>query len=130
MDNLILSFKERVKEKPYSTSWDYDGGTDSINEDGNIDCEGLDGAYKMLLYVYAWNMSELCPFRSCVMKHFGWTAYKVGKLFKQLKSQGLIESTATFSERTGMLSGRGYRLYWKVEHAIQNQPIIPSPILL
>ena len=120
MKDEILSFKDRVKEKPYYTSWDYDGGTDSIDEKGIIDYDGLSDAYKMLLYVYAWNISEICPFRRCVMKNFGWTAYKVGKLFKQLKEEGLIESVATFSERTGMISGRGYQLIWKVQVAIQS----------
>jgi hypothetical protein len=122
MNAIILSFKDRVKEKPYYTDWDYDGGTDSINEEGKIDYEGLDDAYKMLLYIYAWNLSELCPYRSSVMKKFGWTAYKVGKLFKVLKAESVIESVATFSERTGMISGRGYQIQWRVQHAIECQP--------
>jgi hypothetical protein len=122
MNAIILSFKDRVKEKPYYTDWDYDGGTNSINEEGKIDYDGLDDAYKMLLYIYAWNLSELCPYRSSVMKKFGWTAYKVGKLFKVLKAEGVIESVATFSERTGMISGQGYQIQWRVQHAIERQP--------
>jgi hypothetical protein len=112
MNETILSLKDRVKEKPYYTDWDccYGGGTDSITEEGKIDYEGLDDAKKMLLYVYAWNLSEICPGRRSVMKKFGWTAYKVGQLFKSLKAQRLIESVATFSERTGVLNGRGYRV--------------------
>lgn len=126
MNAIILGFKDRVKERPYYIAWDCDSGTDSINDEGKIDYEGLDDAYKMLLYIYAWNISELCPYRRSVMKKFGWTAYKVGKLFKTLKAEGLIESVATFSEITGMISGRGYQIHWKVQHAIESQPILSA----
>jgi hypothetical protein len=45
------------------------------------------------------------------MKEFGWSAYKVVKMYRELKTYGL-ECVALFSENTGLLCGRGYRYYY------------------
>jgi len=45
------------------------------------------------------------------MKEFGWSAYKVAKMYRELKQYGL-ECVAIFSENTGLLCGRGYRYYY------------------
>jgi hypothetical protein len=61
----------------------------------------------MYLYVYAWNLTEKCPFKRSIMRKFNWTSYKVQKLFGQLKEFGM-ESVPTFNEHDLKLSGRGY----------------------
>lgn len=115
LDVVVSELKERVIKKPFYTEWDYPaewgGGTDSIREKGEINYEGLNDHEKMVLYILAWNMSHFCPSRKSVMKQFSWTAYKVSKMFRELKSYGL-ESVALFSENTGLLCGRGYRYYY------------------
>ena len=114
--NITISeLKDRVIEKPYYTEWDFPvewgGGTDSIRDKGKLNYEGLNDHEKMVLYIFAWNLSDFCPTRKSVMKEFEWTAYKVSKMFKELKPYGL-ESVALFSENTGLLCGRGYRYYY------------------
>ena len=112
---VVSDLKERVIEKPYYTEWDFPaewgGGTDSIRDKGKLNYEGLNDHEKMVLYILAWNLSDFFFFLKSVMKEFGWTAYKVSKMFKELKSYGL-ESVALFSENTGLLCGRGYRYYY------------------
>lgn len=103
--------KERIKEQPYYVGWENETGADCLRSDGIIDYEGLSDADKFILYAYAWNISGgVCVSRRSVMKVFGWTAYKTGKLFKELKAQKKIECVATFSENTGLLCGRGYEV--------------------
>jgi hypothetical protein len=102
----LKDLQERVIEKPYYIEWDYDT-PQSITEEGKINYDGLTDAEKMYLYVYAWNLTEKCPFRRSVMKHFGWTSYKVQKLFKELKQFGM-DSVPTFKEDDLKLCGRGY----------------------
>ena len=112
-EQFLKSINERVIKKPFYDEWvyseEYGGGSDYIKEEGQINFEGLNDHEKFLLYVFAWNKSEMCPSRSGVMRKFNWTAYKVGKMFKELKGKYLY-SVATFSESTGLLSGRGYRI--------------------
>lgn len=112
---VVADLRERVIEKPYYMDWDYPaedgGGIGSIREKGNINYEGLNDHEKMILYIFAWNISDFCPTKKSVMKNFGWSAYKVAKMYKELKEYGL-ECVALFSERTGMLCGRGYRYYY------------------
>jgi hypothetical protein len=111
-EEMMLTFKERIKERPWSVSWEYPaeygGGQGLIAEKGNIDYEGLNDHEKFCLYVFAWNLSEQNPFRRTVMKNFEWSLYKTKKLAKALIEIGAIESSPLISERTGMLCGRGY----------------------
>ncbi len=96
----------RIKQKPYYETWDHPlYGKNSITEKGRIDYCGLTDHQKLCLYVKAWNISEICPSRKSVIKHFTWTQYKVSKLFREIEN---LESIATFSQNTGLLSGRGY----------------------
>jgi hypothetical protein len=102
----LQELKERVIDKPYHIEWDFDT-PQSIREEGKINYGGLTDAEKMYLYVYAWNLNEQCPFKRTIMKHFGWTAYKVQKLFRELKQFGM-DCVPTFDEHDLKLSGRGY----------------------
>jgi hypothetical protein len=104
----LKDLQERVIERPFYVHWDYDT-PQSIKEEGKINYDGLTDAEKMYLYVYAWNLSERCPFRRSIMKQFGWTSYKVQKLFRELKEFGM-ESVPTFNEHDLMLNGRGYMI--------------------
>lgn len=108
---VVADLKERVIEKPYSLSWEAYGQRDGIREEGKINYDGLNDHEKMVLYILAWNLSDKCPRKKSVMKAFNWTAYKVAKMYRELKEYGL-ESVATFSEETGLLTGRGYRYYY------------------
>lgn len=101
-----VDFKARVKDKPYYTSVKNGQFIDSIMDEGNIDYDGLNDHQKICLYVYAWNTSDILPGKKGILKRFGWTNYKLQKLIKEMK--GVITTEATFSERTGLLSGRGY----------------------
>ncbi len=113
MKLTLQDLEERVLEKPFFIQWDmpelYGGDHDSIREAGNINYEGLSGAEKMLLYIYAWNMNEFCPTKRSVMQEFGWTAYKVSKLYRELKPYG-ITCLPLVSEETGLLCGTGYHI--------------------
>jgi hypothetical protein len=112
---VVSNLSERVIDRPFYTEWDYPsewgGGTDSIREKGKLNYEGLNEHEKMILYIYAWNLSDFCPTKKSVMKEFGWSAYKVAKMYRELKQYGL-ECVALFSENTGLLCGRGYRYYY------------------
>ena len=112
---VVSDLSARVIDKPFYTSWDYPsewgGGTDSITEKGKLNYEGLNEHEKMILYIYAWNLSDFCPTKKSVMKEFSWSAYKVAKMYRELKQYGL-ECVALFSENTGLLCGRGYRYYY------------------
>lgn len=120
IDKILLSesflneLDSRIVKLPLYDSWTYSaefgGGRDCFFEESEINTEGLTEHEMFVLYVHAWNKSDMCPSRSLLMKRFGWTKYKIGKLFKELKNSGL-ESVATFSEETGLLCGRGYRFY-------------------
>jgi hypothetical protein len=126
MKQFSMSIEElssRIICKPYYLEWKYPsdlgkGRIDNLKEEGAINYNGLTDQQKMILYVYAWNLSDLCPFKKTVMKEFNWTAYKVGKLFKELKDYGL-QCVPLFSEETGLLSGKGY-LYNFSNHNINN----------
>ncbi len=98
----------RIEEKPFYVSWcgNGDNSGDSITEEGKINYDGLKDAQKLCLYIFAWNKSEILPSRYGVLKRFSWTNYKLQKIIKSLK--GLIITEPTFSECTGLLSGRGY----------------------
>jgi hypothetical protein len=103
-----VDFDSRIEEKPFYTSW-CDGEGDfnhSIVEEGKIDYNGLNDHQKLCLYVYAWNISDVLPGKKEILNRFGWTNYKLQKLIKELK--GTITIEPTFSEYTGLLSGRGY----------------------
>ncbi len=105
----MKAFDERIKENPYYTSWtnSYGGFTDSINEDGVINYEGLSDEDKLRLYVYAWNKQGYLPRKSGILRKFGWTE----KQFKTLyQTVGSILTNPTFSEDTGLINGRGYWL--------------------
>lgn len=112
---VVSNLSERVIDRPFYTEWDYPsewgGGTDSIREKGKLNYEGLNEHEKMILYIYAWNLSDFCPTKKSVMKEFGWSAYKVAKMYRELKQYGL-ECVALFSENNGLLCGRGYRYYY------------------
>ena len=101
-----VDFKQRVKDKPYYTSFHNGQFVDSIRDEGKIDYDGLNDHQKLCLYVYAWNTSDILPGKKGILKRFGWTNYKLQKLIKELK--GAIITEPTFSEHTGLLSGRGY----------------------
>jgi hypothetical protein len=109
MKLTILELKERIIQTPYFDEWEFDNNVNSICDKGEINFEGLTDAEKMFLYVYAWNLSERCPFKRSVMKRFGWTSYKVQKLFRELKEYGM-DCVPTFREYDLMLSGRGYMI--------------------
>jgi len=112
---VVSDLSARVIDKPFYTSWDYPsewgGGTGSIREKGKLNYEGLNDHEKMILYIYAWNLSDFCPTKKSIMKEFGWSSYKVAKMYRELKQCGL-ECVAIFSENTGLLCGRGYRYYY------------------
>ncbi len=99
-----VDFNGRVKDKPCYTS--FHNGHDSIRDEGKINYDGLNDHQKLCLYVYAWNTADILPGKKGILKMFGWTNYKLQKLIKELK--GAITTEATFSEDTGLLSGRGY----------------------
>lgn len=110
MKLTLQGLKERVIQTPSYDEWEFgDSVKDSYYEEGQLNFDGLTDAEKMFLYVYAWNLTEKCPFRRSVMKKFGWTSYKVQKLFRELKEYGM-ESVPTFSESDLKLSGRGYMI--------------------
>jgi len=102
-------FKDRVKDKPYYTSFHNGHFVDSIRDEGKINYDGLNDHQKLCLYVYAWNTADIFPSKNGILKRFGWTNYKLQKMIKELK--GAITTEATFSEQTGLLSGRGYFYY-------------------
>lgn len=101
----------RVIEKPFCIEWDmpaeFGGHIGGIKENGILNYEGLNDYERLLLYIHAWNLSDICPFRRTIMKEFSWSAYKVSKMCKELKPYGL-ECIPVVSERTGLLAGRGY----------------------
>ena len=101
-----VDFKQRVKDKPYHKSFHNGQFVDSIRDEGKIDYDGLNDHQKLCLYVYAWNVADILPGKKGILKRFGWTNYKLQKLIKDLK--GAIITEPTFSEHTGLLSGRGY----------------------
>ena len=103
-----VDFDSRIKENPFYQSWinTYGDFRDSIRDEGKINYDGLNDHQKLCLYVYAWNTADILPGKKGILKRFGWTNYKLQKLIKELK--GAITTEATFSERTGLLSGRGY----------------------
>ncbi len=107
-DTLLgtVDFKSRVEDKPYYTSFHNEQFIDSIRDEGKINYDELNAHQKLCLYVYAWNTADILPCKKGILKRFGWTNYKLQKLIKELK--GAITTEATFSEDTGLLSGRGY----------------------
>lgn len=109
----IQELKDRIRESPNYIEWtqpkEWGGMRDSIICNGSIDYIGLTDEEKMFVFIYAWNTSNLCPNKKCVMTEFGWNAYKVYKLFKGLKQYGM-ECVSTFSATTGLLCGRGYNI--------------------
>lgn len=108
-----LEMKKRIKEAPSSYYWQYGDGTyDGFSDEPVIDYIGMDDAQKMLIYVYSWNRIDLCVRKKRVMKAFGWTSYKVSKLFRQLKVDMQIECVVTFSENTGLINGSGYQIIY------------------
>ncbi len=112
----IEDFKSRIHETPYFHSWHEEDSWNeevhkSLTNDGVIDYEGLNEHEKMFLYIIAWNLNDFCPNRITIMRKFGWTSYKVGKMFKEMKPYGL-ESVAVFNERNGLLAGRGYQIIY------------------
>ena len=107
---MTKEFEKRIKEFPSYLSWNDGIYIDSISNDGVIDYAGLSDQEKILLYVYAWNKSEICPFKRSVMQKFKWSSYKVSKLFRELKGKGLIYCVPTFSEDSGLLNGTGYMI--------------------
>lgn len=117
MENTLLpivlkDIDARIIESPYYTEWNYSeelgGGADCLKDEGNLNFEELNDHEKFVLYVYAWNLCDRCVFKRTVMRYFGWTSYKVSKLFRELKECGM-ESVAVFSESSGLLAGRGYQ---------------------
>jgi hypothetical protein len=104
----------RVIEKPFCIEWDmpaeFGGHIGVFKENGSLNYEGLNEHEKLILYVYAWNLSDICPFRRTVMKEFSWSAYKVSKMCKALMPYGL-KCIPVVSERTGLLAGRGYEYH-------------------
>lgn len=108
---VVSDLASRVIDKPFYTEWEWGGGKGSIREKGKLDYEGLNDHEKMILYIYAWNLSDFCPTKKSIMKEFNWSSYKVAKMYRELKQYGL-ECVAIFSENTGLLCGRGYRYYY------------------
>ncbi len=106
MEIDILDFKNRIQEKPYFQSWHNGEFIDSCRDEGKINYKGLNDHQKLCLYVYSWNTSDILPGKKGILKKFGWTNYKLQQIIKDLK--GKIITEATFSEQTGLLSGRGY----------------------
>jgi hypothetical protein len=102
--------KKRIVAKPYYTAWNYPkhiGGKGSITEKGQFNYEALNDYEKMIVFVYAWNMSEYAVTRKQLMKEFGWSASKISEMYKELKPYGLDIVPLT-DQSTGLLSGRGY----------------------
>jgi len=98
--------KFRITEKPYYTSWYNNtcGFEDSLTNEGVINYEGLSDVDKLRLYVFAWNCAGFLPGKNSVLKKFGWT----DGYFKSVRKEAGLTTDATFSERTGLISGRGY----------------------
>lgn len=101
-----VDFNARIKDKPFFTSFHNGQFIDSIRDDGIIDYDGLNDHQKLCLYVYAWNSANIFPGKKGILKQFNWTNYKLQKIIKELN--GAIIAEPTFSEITGLLSGRGY----------------------
>ncbi len=99
----------RIKKYPWYCEWESVIGADSFSEKGEIDYSGLSDEDKFCLYVFAWNKADICPSKRRLKKLFSWSDYKVRTLFAALKPKGMA-CVATFSERTGLISGRGYQL--------------------
>lgn len=109
LDNRVI-VKPNYIEFDYPSEWGIET-TGTFIENGKLNYEGLNDYEKMILYIYAWNLSDLCPRKKSVMKEFGWSAYKVAKMYRELKQYGL-QCVAVFSENTGLLCGRGYCYYF------------------
>ena len=111
----IEDLKSRVKEKPYSSSFDWPlewgGGVMSVNDEGDVDYSNLSDEQKMFLYVYSYNVNDICPSKKGIMKKFNWTDYKVKKMYRALQKEGM-DCVPVWSERTGLLSGKGYRCHY------------------
>ena len=106
--NTVLTtvdFNARIIETPHYQRWG-DGNIDYCRFDGKINYEGLSDHQKLYLYIYAWNIVDILQGKKGILRTFGWTNYKLQKLIKELK--GVIPTDFTFSEHTGLLSGRGY----------------------
>lgn len=100
-----VDFNARIEEKPYYQRWG-DRNIDYCKDEGKINYEGLTDCQKLCLYVFAWNSADILPGKKGILRTFGWTNYKLQKLIKELR--GKISTDATFSEHTGLISGRGY----------------------
>lgn len=103
--------KERIIEPARYQSW-YNGlcgFNDSYRQEPELDCTGLNDHEKMVLYIYSCNKSYLLASKKSIIRVFGWTNYKVQKMFRELKPYGL-ECLPAVCEETGLLAGRGY--YW------------------
>lgn len=101
-------FERRIKKRPEYHSWinaDY-GFEDHISDRGEIDYSDLGEKEKMCLYVYAWNLIDIFPGRKSIMKAFGWSAYKLKKIRKELENE--ITTCPTFNMNSGLLNGKGY----------------------
>lgn len=101
--------KERIKERPFYQEWENKdcGFMDSLSEDGEFDFNGLFIEEQILIYVYAWNMSDYGASSQKICKRFNLSKYMLRKIIKKELS-GLIEALPCFSESTGLLRGRAY----------------------
>lgn len=108
-DQFLNELDARIKDKPFYCGWENteEGFHDYIKIDGEFDFAGLNDHEKIVLIVYAWNKSDICPGRCTIIKTLNWSKYKVSKLARELKPFGL-ECVATFCEWSLKLNGRGY----------------------
>lgn len=106
----LQSFDKRIKGKNSFDSWDSDCGfVDSIREECTLNFDGLSDHEKMCLYIYSWTKEGYIVSKKSLVDKFGWTKYKIQKLYRELG--GIIEIDTIWSERTGLIAGKGYS-FW------------------
>jgi hypothetical protein len=114
MDKLLKnidSFKTRI------AYYKFDGVrtfADSNIEEDSIDFSGLNEHEQLALLIYAYTLSDLCVFKRYCASYFGWEPLKVAKLVREInaeKENYWIDIDATFDQKTGLLSGKGYQFH-------------------
>jgi len=113
--NNLSSFNNRISKLPIYSGWfNTDCGfKDSYKEETEADFSGLNDHEKLALYVYAYTKIEMAVFKRGIINYFGWTNYKVRKIVREINANETdchIDIVSTFSEDTGLLSGKGYQL--------------------
>ena len=101
--------KKRIISRPVHSQWynrdikAYDSNTD----EGLFDFKGMSIEEQIVIYVYAWNMTDYGVSKKRLLKYFSLTAYRLSKILKT-ELKGVVESLPCFSEDTGLLCGKAY----------------------